>query len=875
MFLKVDQIPRCGETTLILFHDTRSTLMTQTHHSSHKNLSKVCSGETPRTYRGQNLGAIDFPLGAMGGGVIRMNGKAERQWWQIFYNFEEREGTGRVPNSFFAIRSHVPGKTVVRALQTSAVEPFRGMESLELQGEYPFIWYQFDDPELPVQVSMEAYNPFIPMDMKNSAIPCGIFRVKVSNPGSQKVEVSLLGTQQNAVGFNGYDPISGPEHRTHEGYGENTNEVTKNSEFTGLDMQGAKGSLHLSVDDPHATGCASWEDLKSLFKNFNDEGGLPGLDKAQSPKPKKTIDGALSTSFHLEPGTEKIVTFVLCWHFPEGDYGRKDIPAWFFKGGGHMYENWWNNAKEVNDYVVENLPKLDDETRLFHRSLYSTNLPRYVIDRLSSNLSVLKSPTCFWTKNGYFGIWESTSNKEEWFGNCKHVLHYAQAHARLFPELGRILREIDLSTQDKKGLYPSRHGEDRNAFDGHFGTILAVYREHLLSDNRDFLRRSWPSVEKAMEFAIVNHDPNLDGMLTGHYHNTLDCDSSGTSPWIGSLYIAALKASAAMAEMVGNRDRHHRYRRLAEKASKIQNEELWNENLEYYVERPENLPNTRVMADAVGLDMFLGQWWANQLDLGMIYPKDRTLRGLRAIFEKNRITDPGEGYPPRYRDFLAKGDTGWMMFVHPGKIPDNSILYDCEVMSGFEYTASATMAQHGMVSESLEMVHEISKRYDGRLRGPGEVTTANNATVYGTGSPFGEDECGDFYARAMSSWSLLLAMQGFSYSGPEKSLGFAPVWKPEQHCSFFSCSRGWGVFLQKRDDNSQSCEIRLNYGELTLREIRLECPEGSTISSVSVSSLGQPQKCTWDSGKSGSVGLELSDEVTFQAGETIKVEISF
>ncbi|MDT8391034.1 MAG: hypothetical protein RRC34_11055 [Lentisphaeria bacterium] len=69
-------------------------------------------------------------LAPMGGGTIRMNGKAEREWWQIFHNFEEREGTGKVPNSFFAIRASQGDSPAIRALQTSSVGDFRGMESL-------------------------------------------------------------------------------------------------------------------------------------------------------------------------------------------------------------------------------------------------------------------------------------------------------------------------------------------------------------------------------------------------------------------------------------------------------------------------------------------------------------------------------------------------------------------------------------------------------------------------------------------------------------------------------------------------------------------------------------------------------------------------
>lgn len=116
--------------------------------------------------------------------------------------------------------------------------------------------------------------------------------------------------------------------------------------------------------------------------------------------------------------------------------------------------------------------------KLYHETMYSSNIPRYALDRISSNLCVLKSPTTFWTKGGYFGIWKSTSFKKEWYGNCKHVCHYAQGHARAFPELGRTLRKQDLQTITKEGLLPARDGEWKDAIDGHFGSILGVYREH-------------------------------------------------------------------------------------------------------------------------------------------------------------------------------------------------------------------------------------------------------------------------------------------------------------------------------------------------------------------------------------------------------------
>lgn len=123
IFLLLTQ--RCKETTTV----TEQTLF-----------EKKAAIDPPVTYSGKNLTGIDFPVGAVGGSVIRMNGKAERQWWQIFNNFEERAGSGVVPNSFFAIRAKSKGKRVVRVLQTSAVGDFDAMDELIMQGEYPFGW---------------------------------------------------------------------------------------------------------------------------------------------------------------------------------------------------------------------------------------------------------------------------------------------------------------------------------------------------------------------------------------------------------------------------------------------------------------------------------------------------------------------------------------------------------------------------------------------------------------------------------------------------------------------------------------------------------------------------------------------------------------
>jgi hypothetical protein len=120
-------------------------------------------------------------------------------------------------------------------------------------------------------------------------------------------------------------------------------------------------------------------------------------------------------------------------------------------------------------------------------------------------------------------------------------------------------------------------------------------------------------------------------------------------------------------------------------------------------------------------------------------------------------------------------------------------------------------------------------RYNGRLRdglnsGPG-------------GNPYNELECGKFYARAMSSWSLLIASQGLVLDGPKGILGFKPNWQPDDHRSFFTAPEGWGLFVQQRKPGEQNERIEVRHGRLRLRELVFDVPKKARATAIIA---GQP-----------------------------------
>ncbi|MBP1962810.1 GH116 family glycosyl-hydrolase [Paenibacillus aceris] len=815
------------------------------------------------TYSGTQLTAIEFPVGPIGAGGIRHFGTGERSEAWIFNSddtFRSRT-TGIVPNSFFAVRAQSQGgQPIVRALQTTAVGAFNAMKSLTFQGEYPMGRYNFQDDQMPIEITQDVFNPMIPGNMKDSAIPTAIYTMTFKNPSSSEVNVSLLASQQNAVGFDGIGSITGTNKRDFSGYGSNSNTLQIGSEASHLQMTGSKGSMTLSVLGPQTGGTASWNTLDALQTAFA-SGSVTGATSASSPQAGTTVDGALTSSLTLAPGETKQVKVVLSWYFPQN-------PTRGFGGEGMQYTNWWSNASDVDQYVAANLTSLQSQTELYHDTMYSSNLPQYVLDRLTSATALLHTPTVFWAKNGFFGGWEG-------YGCCSnmpnHVWHYAQAHARLWPQLGQMFDQQWLDAEKQDGLLPYRYNNDTFAFDGQTGVILSAYRDYLQSPDTSWLSTYWPKIKGAMDYVITHHDPNGNGILKGGALTTLDAGSPTMNSWLGSMYLAAVNASAHLAKAAGDTAAADKYDAIYSQGKTNQENMLWNG--QYYAEKAQSGGGaTNFIGNGSEIDMLLGQWWSTQLGLGDIYDSEHMTLALKNLF-KNNYYDNFINFTHQYRTYVEPTDAGLVMSTWPGNDrPSNSIMYFDEVMSGFEYSAAAAMIQRGLLNEGLTVVNAASNRYDGRLRNQPYMSFGGCGIGDGSGNPFGDDECGQWYGRTLSSWSLLLALQGFNYDAPHQAIGFAPTWQPNDHKSFFTAANGYGTFSQKKDNGGQIDTINIASGTLDLKTFSVSVPADTSTSGWSVIVNGQQVADAAVTLSGTTATATLPQTVTLSAGDQITLQ---
>jgi hypothetical protein len=111
-----------------------------------------------------------------------------------------------------------------------------------------------------------------------------------------------------------------------------------------------------------------------------------------------------------------------------------------------------------------------------------------------------------------------------------------------------------------------------------------------------------------------------------------------------------------------------------------------------------------------------------------------------------------------FRSFALGNEAALLMASYPKSRPVNPFPYFTEVMTGFEYVAAIGMLYEGQREDGLKCISNIRDRYDGRKR-----------------SPFDEAECGHHYGRAMASWSAILALTGFHYSGVSGEMKFGDI----------------------------------------------------------------------------------------------------
>lgn len=642
---------------------------------------------------------------------------------------------------------------------------------------------------------------------------------------------------------------------------------------------GAMELCALGGDGPHAvTALPQWEDRQALWALFSGKGDFEGVDGPTGPgAPGRTWNGALAARINLGANETKTVTFALAWHFPnrirDHHYIAGPRPFRYDFRLGNMYNNWFADVGEVAEYIVENHRRLENCSRAFHDGFYATTLPRWLLDAVTANIANLRSPLYMWLEDGTVAAYEGTDCCCPM--NCTHVFNYVMTPAFLFPELERNVRETDLLVQmnHKEHYIPHRTvlplsaprlgfeigGPHHPALDGELGTLLKVCREWRQSGDTAWLKKLWPAVKTHLEYLMATHDPDGSGVIKGEQPNTYDTHLYGSNTFIGSLYLAVLLATERMARAMGDDAFAEQCQQRYALGRAGYDAVCWNGEYYYNVydapESPERDYNrSNCWGPGCHADQLLGQWWASILGLGHVLPEEHVCQALDAIYThcwRGRLDLPEH----KQRVFAEPWERGLLNCAWPrGGRPEYPILYCDEVWTGIEYEVAAMLLWEGRVEQGLQVAKAARDRYTGNQR-----------------NPMSEIECGGHYARAMSSYALVLAVAGLEYDAPAKRLVFEPRIRPEAFKTFFTFAEGYGTIVQEDSAEARTVLIQPLRGRLELDLLRLGCPD-KVKPEVRVKHGGADYIVSVGSGR---LDLHFTRPISITEGRPLRVEISF
>ena len=409
-------------------------------------------------------------------------------------------------------------------------------------------------------------------------------------------------------------------------------------------------------------------------------------------------------------------------------------------------------------------------------------------------------------------------------------------------------------------LWSGVYWKFRPAADGSLGRIINLYRDWQLSGDLAFLKKVWPKAKKVLEYTWLAWDVDKDGLIEGEQHNTYDIEFYGPNSMIGTFYLGALLAGSRMAEAVGDADAAKTYKAIFEKGRAKFDQLLWNG--EYYVQKYDQVMEKKYQyGDGCLSDQMLGQWLAQVAGLGRFLPEDRLKTTLGLVFKYNFMPDFRE-FSNGQRTYALNDERGLVLCTWPkGGRPPLPFVYSDEVWTGIEYHVASHLIYEGLVDEGLTVAKAVRDRYDGLKR-----------------NPWDEIECGHHYARAMSSWGLILALSGFSYSGPEATMGFAPKVYADDFRIFWSTGSGWGNYSQKSaGGKSQSAEVEIVQGGLSLREFRLALPDSvkaKSPASIKAEAAGKAVKASFVM-DGRTVRVKYDAPVALKAGDKLTLTAAY
>ena len=468
-------------------------------------------------------------------------------------------------------------------------------------------------------------------------------------------------------------------------------------------------------------------------------------------------DGALCSKVVLAPGESREITFLVNWHFPH-HVSPENCHV------GHRYTCWCQNAEDAAAYLADNGEEIRRRVRMFSEALQNCSAPAEFTRNWVIQLSTLVKCS-WWAENGDFGIWEG-------LGSCgfhtMDISYYGSYMIlALFPELQLRQMEMGIRFQREDGrvhhfFRPDfehvDEGYDRVDMNPQF--VLMVCRDYMWTGDREYLKRMWEPVVKAMA-STEKLDGDGDGLPDHDTRaNTYDAwRFRGIPSYIAGLWLAALTAAVNLAEEMREEKLADHWREILAKG-KESFKKLWNgEYFSLWVdgeERDECLMSGQLDA----------AWYCKVMGIPGYVEDEYISKVLNQVWKHNYTEESGlinASYPEGKKPTLytygnVQVESNW---------------------SGIELALSGMYLEMGEFQRARAIAANVDRRY------------------VQAGRIFNHEECGGHYYRPLAAWTLMLSLSGFRYEREKAAVTIAP--KQETLTAPWFTPYGYGVLKVTKD----------------------------------------------------------------------------
>jgi non-lysosomal glucosylceramidase len=754
-------------------------------------------------------------LGGIGAGWFELRKDGVFYNWNIFNN--RPHGTGAPFTMahenmlFFVVRYEVEGeRPQMKLLQIDeghmvgaildhyySFPWLTGVDRIDYEAAFPFVRMKFSDDEMPLDVEVEAFSPFIPHDVKNSALPAALFSFRVRSKTRKPVDVMLMATMHNAVGYDVEDKFHVTNVRRRKGC--RLFELAEGGMDGSASSFGSQALASLAAD---STWYVGWEATHPYYEVVVRSRELPNVDDTAGrnkvhPKTGRLnamygLYGTIAASRRLKARGSFEHDFVMGWHFP--NLYNRDLT----RVEGHYYANFFRSATDVVDYVVKERADLRARSLQFAHDFFSSSAPRFVLEQINSQLNTFFTSSWL-TKDASFGIQEGMSPDREYgpLATIDVSMYGAMSVAALFPGLHKSMMRAHMRLQAPSGEVGHGINRDFGKTDVHEAVTgrldlpsqyaLLALLGYFWTGDRAYLKDVWPSVVRALDYVLRDRDANGDCLpdMAGAMCTYDNFAMFGAASYTSSLYLGALRMAVEAAGALSDSEAVKRYSSVLEKARDCFERKLWNGS--YYRLYNDVGGKQGGLDEGCLTDQAIGQWACDLVGLSDVVSHAHLRKALATICRiarrpwglvNCRWPDDGFLHPVPMSCWHDQANTCW---------------------SGVELAFASFLIYEGMWRQGLGVIENVDARY-------------RKAGMY-----FDHIEFGGHYYRPMSAWAIVNAMLGLTINAGAYS--FDPRAPGHEVRLFLSFSGGTALYERRLSEGAERVSLRVRTGVLKARSL--------------------------------------------------------